>query len=938
MSKESHFRKRRLATAYAVALACSGAPAVALADEGVVRGELSSVLTETALEGARVRLLELDRETYTDARGRFRFDEVEPGEYTLVVDYVGLGEARETVTVDEDDEVRATIALGGEADQLRAVRVTGQLAGQARAINEQRSSDNIKTVVAAEEIGEFPDQNTAESLQRVPGTSIQRDQGEGRFVSIRGADGNLNATNINGMRVPSAENDQRQVALDVIPSDLLSGLEVSKTVTPDMDGDAVGGTIDIRTLNAFDHDGRRGSARLEAGYNDFSDSWGPRVGGNYSDLFSVGEGEDNLGMALGLTHEDRELGSNNMETDEQWFKADGFDEGRVPEQLEQRKYMLDRERTGAVFNLDFRPDDNSEYYLRTMYSEFEDSETRRRNQYETEDAYDDYTLEELDGSGGRFNKIDVGKDIKSRTETQTILSTILGGENRVGAWTVDYELGYAKAKEEEPDRVDAEFVAEGLDDFEYTYGKKYSVNGSEAMYDASNYQLDEVVTEDNITEDEETSLALNFREDTELLGNPGYWKFGFKGRWREKYNDETVYEYGPDGNYDESLADWSTEVDYPFDRFGPGISGGLQGFVESNRGNWDHDEDAFKEDSIAADYEATEDVYASYLMGSMDIGRLRLLGGARVEMTEYSAKGHELVEDEDAETLTVNRTSDDNDYVDVLPNLQLRYELTPQSVARAAVTQTLARPNFEDAAPFVERNIEGGEKEYEAGNPDLDPYRATNLDLMYEFYPEETVAVYTFGVFYKDIEDYVVTADVAGTGFNDAARNASEYITSINGDSATIMGLEVSAFQHLDFLPSPWDGMLVAANYTYVDSEAKLPGRDEDIPLPAQAEQVGNFSLGYEKYGLSVRASVAWRDEYLDEVFDVEDPDQDRYAAEHTQFDLTASYEANDSLQVYAEGINLNDEPFHAYIGDKKYNSQYDEFGPTYKLGVNLRY
>ncbi len=936
MSDKPSFRPRTLARACALALACAGAPATVIADDGIVRGELSSAHNETALEGARVRLLEAERETYTDARGQYRFEGVEPGEYTLVVDYVGLGEVREKVVVTEDGEVDVALALGGDGVELAEFQVTGQLAGQGRAINEQRASDNIRTVVSAEEMGEFPDQNTAESLRRIPGTSVSSDQGEGRFVSIRGADGNLNSTNIDGMRVPSAENDQRQVALDVIPSDLLSGLSVSKVVTPDMDGDSVGGTIDIRTLNAFDNEGRSASGRLEQGYNDLRDSWSPRIGGNYTDIFSVADGENNLGIALGATYEDRALGSVNMETDEQWILDDETG-NRYPEQLEQRDYIVDRERTGAVFNVDYRHDENSEYYLRTQYSEFTDSETRRRNQLDIADGYDAF-YDDAEGSepvigsnSGAVDTVGVGKDIKFRDETQTIFSTQVGGENRFGDWTVDYALGYAKAKEEEGDRIDAEFVGE-FDNVKYTTGRKYSIDGPDGMYEADNYTLDEVVTEDNITEDEETSLALNFREDTELLGHPGFWKFGFKGRWREKYNDETVYEYGGD-NFNESLADWAVDdYDYPFDTFGPAIRSGFKGFVNGNRGDWDHDKDAFEEDSIAADYEISEDVYASYLMGAMDIDRLRILGGARVEMTDYSAKGHQF----DDDTASVSSISDDNDYVDLLPNLQMRYELTPQSLLRGAATQTLARPNFEDAAPYVERKLEDGE--YEAGNPDLDPYRSTNLDLMYEFYPEGTVAAYTFGVFYKDIQDYVVTADVAGTGFNNAARDANEYVTAINGDSASILGWEASAFQHLDFLPGVWDGLLVSASYTYVDSEADLPGRNEDIPLPAQAEQVGNLSVGYEKYGISVRGSLAYRDKYLDEVFDVEDSNQDRYADERTQFDLTASYEIDDTFKVYAEGINLNDAPFYAYVGDEKYNSQYDEFGPTYKLGLNIRY
>ena len=152
------------------------------------------------------------------------------------------------------------------------------------------------------------------------------------------------------------------------------------------------------------------------------------------------------------------------------------------------------------------------------------------------------------------------------------------------------------------------------------------------------------------------------------------------------------------------------------------------------------------------------------------------------------------------------------------------------------------------------------------------------------------------------------------------------------------MGIELAAFQHLDFLPSPFDGMLVSANYTFTDTEASLEGRDSDIPLPQSSENTANFALGYEKYGWSLRAAVTYRDKYLDEVNDVEDPAADRYADSRYQVDLKGSYDVTKNFEVYAEAINVTDEPFYAYFGDTRYNSQYDEFGPTYKVGVNWRF
>jgi len=251
----------------------------------------------------------------------------------------------------------------GEGDELEELLVLGQRSSQASAINQQRVSNRISNVVSADAIGQFPDQNAAESLQRLPGLSIERDQGEGRFVGIRGIDPNLNNVTINGLNIPSPESGVRSVALDVIPSELIQTLEVSKSVTPDMDGDAIGGSVEVTSVSAFDKQQDTASITVQGSQNDLRDEVSPKVSGTITQKLSP-----DWGVAAALSYFDRDFGSDNVE-------SNGDDE------VEQRQYTITRERLGAAVNLDYRPDFNNQYYLRTLYSEFSDEEYRLSNTF-----------------------------------------------------------------------------------------------------------------------------------------------------------------------------------------------------------------------------------------------------------------------------------------------------------------------------------------------------------------------------------------------------------------------------------------------------------------------------------------------------------------------------------------------------------------------------
>lgn len=201
----------------------------------------------------------------------------------------------------------SSAALAQEAG-VEHVEVVGQAVSIDKALKEQRSSDSVKSVVHADGIGQLPDDNAAEALQRIPGLSVERDQGEGRFVSVRGIAPDLNSVTINGTLVPSPEGDRRAVALDVLPSELVQSLSVVKTLTPDMDANSLGGTIEVESLSAFDHDGLFYSISGEGSHDDNVGKTSPKFSGAFSNRFSLGDGVDNFGVAAALSWQERDFG------------------------------------------------------------------------------------------------------------------------------------------------------------------------------------------------------------------------------------------------------------------------------------------------------------------------------------------------------------------------------------------------------------------------------------------------------------------------------------------------------------------------------------------------------------------------------------------------------------------------------------------------------
>ena len=429
---------RRLLTTSSLALTLLSTPALAGEIQGIVIDESDTI----ALQSATVRIVELGRQTATARDGRFSFADVPAGSYTLEASYVGAPTETIALTVPATGAVQADFSLGGaEATEML---VMGLAANQASALTRKRASDVVSDVLTRDAIGQFPDQNVAESLRRLPGVNVLNDQGEGRFVSVRGLDPELVSSSVNGVRLPAPESDVRSVALDVISSDIIESIEVKKTLTPDMDADTLGATIDIETTRAFDRRRDLLTAKVEGSYNDYSGDVTPKGSVDFSTRIG-----DVLGISGGASYYQRKFETDNVEADG-WDDDDGL---IFPEEVNYRDYDVERERISTNLNFDVRASDTTTLYLRGIYSQFDDQEYRRETSFKFNEAPSEGSGSQI-GFSDEDGEIELQRSIKDRFETQKIRSVVLGGETEADGWHAEYSASWAKSSEYENGSID----------------------------------------------------------------------------------------------------------------------------------------------------------------------------------------------------------------------------------------------------------------------------------------------------------------------------------------------------------------------------------------------------------------------------------------------------------------------------------------------------
>ncbi|EGM76420.1 TonB-dependent receptor [Rheinheimera sp. A13L] len=904
--------------AFAVTLACSTVSTSLLADADV-QGRITDN-RNSLLAGAQVSIPELKLRRTTGADGSFHFRQLPAGTYTLHVNYLGAAPQSQILVVADTQQRLADIKLLSASNSIEHIEVVGQSGAISKALNRQRNANGILTVASTDEMGQFPDSNVSEALQRLAGLSVERDQGEGRFVRVRGLAPDYNAVTYNGTQLAAPEAGRRAVALDVIPSDLLESVEVNKTLTPDMPAGSLGGTVEIKSLSAFDRSDDFYSATVEAGHNELQSKTSPKVSGVISKIMDLGGETDVFGVALAASFAERKFGSENVESGGAW----DFEEGL--EEFELRDYSISRERLGVALNLDYRPGNNNDYYLRTLYSRFSDTEERQGMVVELADPL-------FAGDTGEAALI---RSLKQREETQSISAFVLGTKQTSGDWQWQLEAGASKADEDTPFNIGAaDFEQEFDDGVGYSGSTILRLTAPAEAYLADGYELKEVEMGDTYAKETERNIKFDLsREFTQSQGTM-LLKSGAKFSQREKTADEDIWlfeDFEDLGINALSMADYAGgQVDYGLGTLGQAVnSNDIYQLVNSlNRDDFVDDVE-----SQINDYQVDEDISAAYLMAQWERDNWQLITGVRYEHEKRDALGSRY--DAINETFSANQVKNSEGYW--LPAVVARYDLSEQSIVRAAFSTGLVRPNFEQLSPAFLLEEDDDEVEAAFGNPELEALTSNNFDLGIEHYADK-LGVLSAMLFYKQIDNFIYEADLAGRGEYADFAVAETYV---NGGKADLYGIELNAVHKVSGFGNWLDNLLLSTNLTLTDSAADIEWFDDgtlfsrEVALPSQSDKTANLSLGYETNVISLRLAANYKSDYLAEVGDITDKEYDVHADDHMQVDFTSKWTVQPGMQFYFNVVNLNDEPYYAYTGRKPYNFQYEQYGRTFVLGLQI--
>ncbi len=906
------------------------------AQSGAIKGRVVDS-KNLSLPAANVYIQDGKKGTISDVNGYYTITAVPIGEHKVMVSYIGFQPASKTVNVEAGKTTIIDFQLEPGID-VEEVVVTGYLQGQSKALNQQKNSMNITNVIASDQVGKFPDANIGDALKRIPGINVQYDQGEARFGNIRGTAPRYNSITINGERIPSAEAEERSIQLDLVPSDMIKMIEVNKVITPDMDADAIGASVNLVTKAAPYK--RRISGSIGSGWNMLAGK--PMLTGSlmYGDRFA----DDKIGVVLSASYHNHQLGSDNYEPEWDYDDAndnDQFDVGEDywPEELQMRQYYLQRIRQSYSAAFDFKLNENHTLFLKGIYNWRNDWENRYRTVYKDIEVDGGWIteIEKQTKAGTEDNKY-------ARLEDQRMMNYSLAGDHLFGKIKVNWSAAYAKASEERPNERYIQFATDDATDINLNLSdeKFPEINVPDSDYaDLSKggaWELDELTEEYQYTED----IDMNGRFDILIPIVEGKFentiKLGARYRGKSKLRDNDFFEYSPldeEGFIEQALSnteDWTKDNFMAGDyEIGHTVDPEYLGDLKLN------DENKFEKEKVweeyAENFDASENIIAAYLMLNQNLGQnLVLLAGVRLEKTDLTNQGYIYEEPEDGDETITKSEEKSSDYSNILPNVQLKYNLNPTTVFRAAWTNTIARPNYFDLVPFQAINQE--DEEIEIGNPEIEPTTSMNIDLMVEKY-FKSIGIVSGGFFYKDITDFMVTEV---TELEGGVRDGYEQYKPVNGGNATLIGAEVAAQRQLDFLPGFLNGFGIYANYTYTHSEVtdfNIEGReDETLDMPGSPEHTFNASLSYESNKFTGRVSFNYASNFIAEIG--EESFFDRYYDEVTYLDLNLTYGINENFTIYVDMNNILNQPLRYFQGVQTRTMQAEFYGMRIKAGVKF--
>jgi len=934
---------------------------------GTVRDSQNGVLT-----GALVELQPTGQKAVSDYQGQYKLSDVAAGDYTLTVSYVGFANFTSPAKVEAGQTATLDLVLKVASDSEQIVVTAERLQGEAEAVNITRTADDIVQVLPLKVITSLPNTNVADAVGRLPSVTLERDEGEGKYVQIRGTEPRLTNMMINGVEVPSPEGQVRNIKMDAIPADLVDRIELSKTLSANQDADAIGGTVNMVTKSAgnvlyYTFDGTGGYTPIQGGrtLGSFSGSAGQRFGTRKQ-----------LGMFFGGTFDRNDRGIDDLEPTQAIQPAESQTHNQniaYVSNEDRRTYEYYRTRYGFDSTVDYSLSTNSSVYVKGFYSDFHD--------------YGDvwvYTPNAgaISGVAGSTINFDNTGFMQYRhyvrRPDQQVFSFLTGARHDLSSTLIHYEFAVARAHNI------------GGQDFPSTYftgptGVQFQLDQSDPKVPRLNLVGNSPIfdpTQYSITSSDGTDFTIYHATQLNFQGSAtvsrrytagshfGTFELGLLIRNAHKSsfeNDQIFNDNGSGITLDKVLGTYSNPTYYtpntlpvgPFSDYNK-----INGLVLTalKNGTLTLDSSASDIKNAGSTWDLNERVYAGYLMNDISFGKASLQTGVRFEATKTSYNANKIV---------LNNTVFDHvepapgssSYLNVLPTVQFKYLLTPSTNLRASFGMGISRPNFQDQVPSEQIDPNTTPQTLQIGNPALKPERANNYDILVEHF-FQPLGILQGGYFYKQLYDpiYLTVAKIPA-GQPNAGFLQQE---SINGPSAHIQGVEMAWEQRLSRLPGFLNGFGVSANYSYTTSRANFPdffsstvkggqGRIDHPALQRQAPNTYNVGFTYDKARFSMRFAVSHNDAniyaygYLhdpnpgdtnvpgidnDPILGIKGPLGDQYLYAHTQVDIQGSFRLYKGLRFIASGLNLTNEVFGFYTGSPIYPNQREFYHPSLILGM----
>lgn len=800
---------------------------------------------------------------------------------------------------------------------------------QQAAIEAKRQADNVVDVISADTIGRFPDQNLADSLGRLPGVAIERDQGQARYINFRGAPFRYTSIAFDGIDVPGAENG-RIPRFDSIPSVITRAVEANKAITPDMPGESVSGYINIRTFDPFEKDGFGVSAEVGYGEQD--------LGGGPVNKYNgrVSYSNDTIGWMI--------FGSNNrrvQNTDNREFTWS--EDGATVSDINFRSYFVEREDNAYGGRIELRPQEGpfTRVFLSNLYSEFQDQE--ERNHYVFNFSAD------VNEPTGYVEGLSLSRLLEFGKYENSTNTTTVGADLELGDWSVETRVNYTETQNSMflPIPYSIAVGAYGLSGLSAAYDLSnieapvidlyhFGTDTPATINDASYYMTLAYLVDQNL-ENDAAKFKFDAEHDTDILGHDSTIELG------AQYDVHDVSGYGVTasiGGFPSTvnIGDYMTGVSW-----NTGFNNSIGGTYYNNEGlraAWEEAVGGLSvpsagDQAIAID----EKILSAYAMATTRFKGGNIVYGARLEATDYKSKGSGLFTDGLGNT-TQQPISYADDYVAFLPSLHLNLDLRDDLKLRFSGTTGLSRPTYTEMRASA--SVYPTDKSVTGGNPQLDPETTWGGDASLEWY-YAPASLLSAGVFYRHIKDviYATTTRIDGGVYLDSAAGEEWRLTGFaNGEDGHLSGLEINFIgSAADFLPSPFDGFGLSANITLLDSEFKT-NEGTKFSLPGTSESIYNASIYYEKYGLSARLNYQHRDDWLSTT---ENDSMGEFWAAEKRVDLSVRYEipyefAGARTSLFFNGNNLTDETDVRYVGTAATPNQVEAYGAYYLFGVHVDY